>query len=139
MRFRKTGDVYIVRLDSGERIIETLSALCTMEGIRAASITGIGTCVEAELGSLDWETKTHRPRKLAGHFEITALIGNVSVQDGRPLVHLHATLADAECRAFSGHLHEAVIKATGEIIITLLPGELQRRKDPVTGLNLIDP
>jgi predicted DNA-binding protein with PD1-like motif len=139
MRFRKAGGAYIVRLDSEERIIETLSALCAAEGIRAASITGIGTCVKAELGSLDWETKLHRPRKIDEHCEIAALVGNVSVQDGKTVVHLHATLADAECRAFSGHLHEAVIKATGEIIITPLPGELPRRRDPETGLNLIDP
>ncbi len=139
MRFRKAGGAYIVRLDSGERIIETLSALCTAEGIRAASITGVGTCVEAELGSLDWETKIHRPRKIAEHCEISALVGNVSVQDGKTVVHLHATLADAECRAFSGHLHEAVIKATGEVVITPLQGDLRRKKDPDTGLNLIDP
>jgi len=139
MRFRRAGDTYIVRLDSGEGIIETLTAFCAAEGIRAASITGVGTCVEAELGSLDWETKIHRPRKIAEHCEIAALVGNVSVQDGKPLVHLHATLADAECRSYSGHLHEALIKATGEIIITPLPGELRRTKDPDTGLNLIDP
>ena len=139
MRFRKAGGAYIVRLDSGERLIETLSALCAAEGIRAASITGIGTCVEAELGSLDWETKSHRPRKIVEHCEIAALVGNVSVQEGQTVVHLHATLADAECRSYSGHLHEAVIKATGEIIITPLPGDLTRSRDPKTGLNLIDP
>jgi predicted DNA-binding protein with PD1-like motif len=139
MRFRKAGGAYIVRLDAGERIIESLTALCADEGIQAASITGVGTCVQAELGSLDWETKAHRPRKFEDHGEIAALVGNVSVQDGRPVVHLHATLADAECRAFCGHLHEAVIKATGEIIITPLPGELRRKNDPDTGLNLIDP
>ena len=138
MRFRKAGGAFIVRLDSGERLIETLSALCAAEGIRAASITGIGTCVEAELGSLDWETKSHRPRKIAEHCEIAALVGNVSVQDGKTVVHLHATLADAECRSYSGHLHEAVIKATAEIVITPLPGDLPRRQDPATGLNLID-
>jgi predicted DNA-binding protein with PD1-like motif len=139
MRFRKAGAAYIVRLDPGERIVETLTAFCAAESIRAASITGVGTCVEAELGSLDWETKAHRPRKFEGHFEIAALVGNVSVIDGKPLVHLHVTLADAECRAFSGHLHEAEIKATGEIIITPLAGELRRRKDPATGLNSIEP
>lgn len=139
MRFRKAGGATIVRLETGERIIETLSALCAAEGIRAASITGVGTCVEAELGSLDWETKTHRPRRIEEHCEIAALVGNVSVQDGAIVVHLHATLADAECRSLSGHLHEAVIKATAEIVITPLPGELRRSRDPLTGLNLIDP
>jgi hypothetical protein len=139
MRFRKARGVYIVRLDTGERIIETLAALCAAEGIRAASVTGLGTCVKAELGSLDWETKSHRRRRFEGHFEITSLLGNVSVQNGKPIVHLHATLADVECRTFSGHLHEAEIKATGEIIIRPLAGELRRRKDPSTGLNLIEP
>jgi predicted DNA-binding protein with PD1-like motif len=139
MRFRKAGDATIVRLEMGERIIETLTALCASENIRAASISGVGTCVRAELGSLDWESKTHRPRLIEEHCEIAALVGNVSRQEGRPVVHLHATLADAECRAYGGHLREAVVQATAEIIITILPGELPRSKDPATGLNLIKP
>jgi predicted DNA-binding protein with PD1-like motif len=139
MRFRKAGDAYIVRLETGERIIETLTALCSAESIGAAAVSGVGTCVRAELGSLDWESKIHRPRLIEEHCEIAALVGNVSRQEGRPVVHLHATLADAECRAYGGHLHEAVIQATAEIILTLLPGELRRSKDPATGLNLIEP
>ncbi len=139
MRFRKAGEAFIVRLETGERIIETLTALCSTEDIRAASVSGVGTCVRAELGSLDWESKTHRPRLIEEHCEIAALVGNVSRQDGRPVVHLHATLADAECRAFCGHLHEAVVQATAEIVIALLPGELRRAQDPATGLNLIEP
>jgi uncharacterized protein len=140
MKFRKTEDVYIVRLDTGERIIETLTAFCARENIRAASISGVGTCVGTVLGHLNWETKTHRQRPLEGHFEITSLLGNVSILDGKPLVHLHVTLAEEETsRAFSGHLHEAEIRATGEIFITTLAGELPRRKDPATGLNLLEP
>ena len=139
MRFHKAGDAYIVRLETGERIIETLTALCSAESIGAAAVSGVGTCVRAELGSLDWESKTHRRRLIEEHCEIAALVGNVSRQEGRPVVHLHATLADAECRAFCGHLHEAVIQATAEIIVTILPGELSRSKDPATGLNLIEP
>ena len=70
--------------------------------------------------------------------EITALIGNISRQEGAdaPYLHLHITLAKAGGQAVGGHLNRAVISATSELFVRKLPGVIGRFADPETGLNL---
>lgn len=45
--------------------------------------------------------------------------------------------ADQEGHAFGGHLNEAVISATCELVVTCLPGETNRVFSDEVGLNLI--
>ena len=51
--------------------------------------------------------------------------------------HLHMCAADQEGHAFGGHLNEAVISATCELVVTCLPGETNRVFSDEVGLNLI--
>lgn len=136
MKTRKLGGAWLIRLDTGEPIVASLQAFAEKEKIQAGAVTGIGTCRNPILAFFDWDKKEYRARTLAGDFEITGLSGNVGLFEGRAFVHLHATLGDAEFRARAGHLREAETLAVCEIVLTPLPGELVRRIDPETGLNL---
>jgi predicted DNA-binding protein with PD1-like motif len=136
MKAKKLGDAWVIRLETGELLIASLQAFCEKEHIRAGAVAGIGTCRNPTLAFFDWKKKEYETRTLPGDYEITGLSGNVGLFDGRVLVHLHATLGDAESRAWAGHLREAEILAVGEIFLTPLPGELVRRIDPESGLNL---
>ena len=69
--------------------------------------------------------------------EVTALLGTVSYKDGQVHLHLHVTLADADLRARGGHLNKLVISGTCEMFLRTLPGQLSRRPDEATGLNVI--
>ena len=139
MKISKIEGHQVLRLETGERIVETLTAFCGREGIEAGSFTGIGTCRGAELGFFEWERKAYVFKKFEGDFEITALVGNVSVFEGKPHVHAHITLGDREFRAWAGHLREAETLATCEIVLRPLPGELVRKTDPASGLNNLIP
>jgi predicted DNA-binding protein with PD1-like motif len=69
--------------------------------------------------------------------EITSLTGNVSIKDGKPLVHVHVTLADKKGNAFGGHLAEGTIVFACEVCIQVFQGEpLKRGFDKTTGLPL---
>ena len=133
MKIKRFGEGWVIRLETGERIVETLAAFCGKKKIRAGSFAGIGTCRGAELGFFDWEKKVYRWKKLKGDFEITALVGNVSLLEGKPLVHAHVTLGGRDFRAWAGHLKEAETLATCEIVLTPFPGELSRIPDAASG------
>ena len=45
-------------------------------------------------------------------------------------------LSDEEIRAFGGHLKEATVSVTAEIILRTVNGKIKREKDIETGLNL---
>jgi predicted DNA-binding protein with PD1-like motif len=133
MKSRRFGSRWVVRLETGEAIVEALEGFCRRTDIRAGSFTGIGTCRRAVLGFFDWEKKAYRWKRLEGDYEITALVGNVSLVDGKPFIHAHITLGDRQFRAWAGHLKEAETLATCEIVLTPLPGELRRMKNSASG------
>lgn len=43
---------------------------------------------------------------------------------------------DGQGRVVGGHLNQARISATGELVLTVLPGEVDRRFSEEIGLNL---
>lgn len=51
---------------------------------------------------------------------------------------MHITFADENLNVHGGHLNEAIISATCEIIINKIDEKVDRFKDSETGLNLYD-
>ena len=55
MRYKKFGNKFIVRLDRGEEIIETLKQFCKDMNIKSGSITGIGATIKSTVVLFDVE------------------------------------------------------------------------------------
>ena len=62
MEFRRFNDAYVVRMDRGEEVMETLTALCEQEGIRLASVEAIGAVDRAVVGLYDVGEKVYHKR-----------------------------------------------------------------------------
>ena len=56
---------------------------------------------------------------IKGEFELTSLVGNITIKNGNPFVHIHVNVSDEACNAYGGHLFSGTITATGELIIFL--------------------
>ena len=127
----------LVRLDPQDEIVASLTQICEKESIELGSISGIGAVNKATVGLFNPVTKEYTSTTLERDFEITSLIGNVSQKDGDVYLHLHATLADLEHKAFGGHLNAATVSATAEIWIDVVNGSAGRYFDDKIGLNLL--
>jgi uncharacterized protein len=138
VRSKKLDTSYALRLERGERIVEALTAFCARAKIAAASFSGLGTCRNAEIGFFHIEAGAYAFRTFPEDCEITALTGNVNLVDGKPHVHAHIVLGDSLFRSWSGHLKEAEVLATCEIVLTRLKGTLVRKRDKKSGLNLLE-
>lgn len=136
MEFRKFGNRYIVRLDKGEEIVETLKKFCKTEKITLGSIKGIGAVNRATIGIFKTDVKQYKSMNLNGSYEITSLLGNVSTMNGEVYLHLHINLSDIECKTYGGHLNSAIISATGEIIVEAIEGSIDREFSEEIGINL---
>ena len=136
MEFRRFENAYVIRMDRGEEVMATLTALCEQEGIRLASVEAIGAVDRAVVGLYDVDKKVFHRKEFQEPMELTSLLGTVTEKDGKPYLHLHATLCDANMQTRGGHVNELHISATCEMILRLLPGVVGRRPDEVTGLNL---
>jgi|SRR5690554_1886116 len=58
--------------------------------------------------------------------------------DGKPYLHLHITLGRSDYTALTGHLLTANIHGACELMIEKLDGDVSRKYDDETGLNLYD-
>ena len=133
MKYFVLGPTYVVRLDAGEKIVETLSALCERDAIGGGFFSGLGAVAEAEIGHFDPAAKDYAWIKLSGPREIVSLTGNITKVDGRPFIHAHIALGDNAFAVRGGHLREAVVSVTCEITLTRFMDDIGRTKDAATG------
>lgn len=137
MEYRKFGNKYVLRLDKGEELIASLQSFCKENNIQLASVSGIGAVNRAKVGLFETATKQYHAEEFTGDMEIISLMGNVTQMDGEVYLHLHATLSDHTHKAFGGHLNLAVISATGEIVVDVIEGSVDREFSEEIGLNLL--
>jgi predicted DNA-binding protein with PD1-like motif len=129
---------YAVVLDTGDEVIGELGKFVREQEVEAASITAIGAFRRAVLGYFQSETKEYKKIPVEEQVEVLSLLGDVAVSDQGPTLHLHAVLGKSDRSVIGGHLIEAVVRPTLEVILIQPPSYLRKRKDPDTGLALID-
>ena len=61
----------------------------------------------------------------------------MGVADGKPKVHAHVVVGERDGSAHGGHLLEARVRPTPEVVLTESPAYLVREHDPQSGLALI--
>lgn len=134
MKYFVLGSAYVIRLDAGEKIVETVRGLCERDGIGGGFFNGLGAVGQAEIGHFDPETDEYGWTVLSGPYEIVSLYGNITTVDGKPFVHAHIALGDNTFAVRGGHLKEAVVSVTCEVTLTRFRDDIGRRKDEGTGL-----
>ena len=67
-----------------------------------------------------------------------ALKENIKLASVEVYTHLHMSAADVEARVFGGHLVDATSSATGEMVIRILEGCVDRKFSEEVGLNLFE-
>jgi uncharacterized protein len=70
--------------------------------------------------------------------EVLSLVGNIAVKGAAPTVHAHVVVGKADGTAHGGHLLEAYVRPTLEVMVEESPQHLKRTFDAVTGLALLD-
>ena len=136
LQYKQFGNTYMIRIDLGEEIIESLKKICEDEQIHLGRVEAIGATDHAVIGVYDLEKKDYYPEKIDEFMEIASLNGSITAMDGKPYIHLHATLADQRHVIHGGHVLEMRVGATCEMFVTVPEGEIGRQKDEALGINL---
>jgi len=129
---------YVLILDKNDEAVSSIEGFARENAIAAAQITAIGAFSDAVLGFFDWNTKDYRRIPIKEQLEVVSFVGDIALgPDGRPALHPHVVVSRANGAAMGGHLLEAHVRPTLEVVLTESPTHLHRRKDPETGLALI--
>jgi predicted DNA-binding protein with PD1-like motif len=130
---------FVLVFETGDDAVEELTRFAQEHDLSAAQLTGIGAFSDVTLGYFDWEDKEYKPIRLDEQVEVLSLIGDVALKDGEPAVHAHVVVGRSDGSASGGHLLEAHVRPTLEVVLTESPAHLRKRYDPETGLALIAP
>ena len=136
MEYKRFGNKIIVRIDKDEEILEQVKELALKENIRLAAVQALGATNSFTVGVYNVAEKKYYANTFSGSFEIVSLTGTINTMDGGFYCHLHMSAGDEQGRVVGGHLNRAVVSATCEMIITEIPGTVDRAFSDTVGLNL---
>jgi len=125
---RLREDLIVLRLENGDKIMESIMKCCYDTHVNCAKISGIGAGEDFYLAVYRKNKKGYKRKKIKGEHEIIALNGNITCKDNRPYIHIHISIANEEMKLYGGHLEEGTISDTAEIFIDVIEGEKINRK-----------
>jgi len=133
----KVKEIYRLRLDPGDFLLESIQELIKRENITDGAITsGIGTLSECRM---HWITTTSFPsvnkiETIRAPLEVSAIHGIIA--DGVP--HLHMTVSDTN-RAIAGHVEEGCrVMYLAEIVIESYEGVALTRRPNKYGTRMLE-
>lgn len=131
--------VHIFRVMPGQELLGEIARYCAEHGVLSGVVIGIiGSVERARLNFLMELPGKYDSVEYTGPLEVVCAQGSVALKDEQPIVHIHIQLSRQDmCRG--GHLAEAIVFSTAEVVIGELDRQLRRRADSYTGLNeLVD-
>jgi len=144
MQYRKIHDgdgqrTFVVILQTGDEVLGSLQRFADAERILAAQLTAIGALSDVVLLYFNWQSKQYAKIPVTEQVEVASLLGDIAEgPDGKPALHVHLVVGRHDGSAMAGHLGEAHVRPTLEVIVTESPAHLHKKKDRETGLALID-
>lgn len=138
MIIKNFNGYYILRLEKDEEIISSIHQAFKHKRLKGAFFFGLGVGKDLVLGYFNAHKKSYIKKVFEGEYEFTSLSGNISQVEKEIIVHCHVTITNDNFNAFGGHLFQGTVPATCEILLLPLTKSLKRKRDKMTGLNLID-
>jgi predicted DNA-binding protein with PD1-like motif len=140
MQVKDVEKGFMIKLERGERVMETLTAFCASRGIAAGVLSAVGAVKNAELGYYDLAKREYFFKKFAEDREVASMSGNVALVEGKPFIHAHAVLSamtdSLDC--VGAHIKEAEVAVTLEVYLTPFDTPMSREYDEATGLKLLN-
>ena len=129
---------FAVVFDKGDEVMDGLLRLARDQRLGASHFTAIGAFSDVTLGYFERDRKRYKKIPIGEQVEVLSLVGDIARQHGEPAVHAHVVLGKADGTAWGGHLLEAHVWPTLEVMLEESPLHLHRVLDQETGLALLE-
>jgi predicted DNA-binding protein with PD1-like motif len=128
---------FAIIFDKGDEVASGLLSFAKDNNLSASHFTAIGAFERVTLGFFEREQKDYKRILIDEQVEVLSLIGDIALDGDEPKVHAHVVVGKADGTAHGGHLLEARVWPTLEVILIESPRHLRRKLDKETGLALI--
>lgn len=129
--------MYAVIFEPGEEAVSGLSRFAKDAKLGGSHLTAIGGFQDVVLGYFELDKKGYKKIPIDEQVEVLSLVGDIALYKGEPKLHVHAVVGTSNGMAHGGHLVQAHVRPTLEVIVTESPKHLCREHDEATGLALI--
>jgi predicted DNA-binding protein with PD1-like motif len=130
---------YAVILYQGDEAFSGLLEFAEKYQVTSAHFTAIGALSGATVGWFDPQRKMYKKIPIVGQHEVIGMSGDIALYQGKPVVHTHMVVGSSDGTMRGGHVLDAYVSPTLEVMVTVDPIAMQKRFDPATDLTLIDP
>lgn len=130
---------FVIIFDPGDEVASGLKKFAQENRLSAASFKAVGAFEKAMLGWFNLETQEYEKIPFNEQIEVLSLIGDVAINEKQePQVHTHCVIGKRDGTAHGGHLLEAFVRPTLEVVLTENPAYLQKTFRQEFGIALID-
>src|SRR5947207_4748555 len=139
MKFQKLEqNTFALIFDKGDEFISVLTSFAKEKDLGGSHFTAIGAFRTVMLGYFDRDKKDYKKIPIEEQVEVLSLVGDIVLKDGTPQVRAHVVVGKSDGTAHGGHILEARVWPTLEVVVTESPRHLRRKFDAESGLALID-
>lgn len=138
MRYQRFGDRYMLRLDSGEPVLQTLLGFLDTATIPCANVSATGGVNRVRLAHWNEQTGEYDVRTFTEQLEVLGFQGNAAMKGGAPYLSLEGVFGRADFSVIGGHVAEAWVHPTLEVWFRTEGVGVMRRHDDASGLDLLD-
>jgi predicted DNA-binding protein with PD1-like motif len=125
--------------ETGEEVVAGLLQFAKESKVSGAHLSAIGAFERVTLGFFELTKKDYKRIAIQEQVELMSLVGNIAQNDeGDPKLHAHVVVGKSDGTAHGGHLLDAYVRPTLEVVIVESSQHLRRTIRGEYGLALLD-
>lgn len=129
---------FAIVFEMDDEMISGLERFTKEQQLLGSHFTAIGAFSRVTLEFFQRENMEYKKIPVNEQVEVLSLTGNIAIKGDGYKVHAHVVLGRADGSALGGHIQEARVWPTLEVVLVEEPAYLRRTIDEETGLALID-
>lgn len=138
LHYENEQRTFAIVFDKGDEMMSGLQEFAKEQQMLGSHFTAIGAFSWVTLGFFQRESMEYKEIPVNEQVEVLSIVGNIAMEGDGYKIHAHVVLGKADGSALGGHILEAQVWPTLEVILVEEPAYLRRTIDAKTGLALID-
>lgn len=127
--------IHVFRVKPGKELASEIASYCRQKKITSGIIIGmIGSIERIKISYIKELPAKYETEEYMGPLELVCGQGSVALKGTELIVHVHVQIASQK-ESHGGHLTEAKIFSTAEVVLGELDYQIQKYADSYTGLN----
>jgi uncharacterized protein len=130
---------FVLVFETGEEVAAGLLRFAKEEKLTGAHLTAIGAFERVTLGFFEVAKKDYARIPIPGQVELLSMVGNIALDDkGDPKLHAHVVVGKSDGTAHGGHLLDAHVRPTLEVVVVESSRQLRRTMRAEFGVALLE-